>query len=209
MSPTKVHFQIKKNYLALSGVLKGSGSGLVLFNIFTNNIDNGIECTLSKLADDIKLTGTTDTVERRYTIQRDLDKYDMWCQVNLMKFSDTKCKVLCLCQDNPKHEYRLGDEWIESSTLEEDLRLEVDEKLGMSWELPFATQKASLSMDCTKRDMASSLMKMIVPLYSTTVRNLLQCCIQVWRFQHKKVMELLEWIQRRAMERLSGLKHLF
>lgn len=169
---------------------------------------NGIECTLNKPADNIKLTGITDTVERRYTIQRDLDRCDMSCQENLMKFSDTKYKVLCLCEDNLKHEYRSGDEWIESSTAEEDL-MEVDEKLGMIQEIPFSTQKASHSMDYIKRDVASRLRKMIVPLYSTTVRNLLQCCIQVWGLQHEKVMELLELIQRRATKRLSGMKQLF
>ncbi|KAF7245745.1 Rho GTPase-activating protein 21 [Varanus komodoensis] len=76
-----------------SRVPQGSVQGPILFNLFINDMKEGVNSLLIKFADDTKTGAVATAEEQVLQIQKDLDRLWKWAGDNRLAFSVDKCKV--------------------------------------------------------------------------------------------------------------------
>ena len=77
----------------LHGFIKGSNLGSLLFVIVVNDVVNGLDCYILIYADDIKLFLTTYTVRDCEILQRNNDRFTVWCDTNKLLLNSRRCNV--------------------------------------------------------------------------------------------------------------------
>jgi len=103
-------------WIFTSSISQGSVLGPDLFNIFISELDAGVDCILSKFADDTELGGANNSLEGWEALQRALDTVEHWAIINSMIFKTWKCWVLHLGQSNAGQRHSLR-RWVAGEQL--------------------------------------------------------------------------------------------
>ncbi len=115
-----------------SEVLQGSVLGPVLFTIYKNDIDVGLNNFISKFADDTKIGNSIITDHDTMSLQEDLIKISDWSQRWEMPFNVNQCHILQVGTRNKKSEYEMNGTKLESVQCLKDLGVSVGSSLEFS-----------------------------------------------------------------------------
>ena len=188
----------------ISGVPQGSVLGPLLFLIYINDLDAGIDSKLLKFADDTKLGKAVATENEVEIMRKDLETIFKWSVDWQMLFNTDKCSVLHMGRSNKEADYKMGLNEIKKITQERDLGVVIDKSGKASKQCAIAVKKANGILGMIKRNIKFKSKKVIVKLYKSLVRPRLEYCIQAWSPYLRKDIDMIERVQRRATRLIEG-----
>ena len=183
-----------------SGIAQGSHLGPLVFIFYFNDVNYTIKGPRLAYADDLKLFARVDSVDDAAALQRDLDSFASWCEVNRMVLNPRKCQVVTFCR---KHfpitfDYCLGDSVVDRSNEVKDLGVLLDAKLTFNQHVSYITAKASRQLGLLIRLTRNfTSIQCLKSLYCSLVRSTLEYCSTVWNPHYNNAAYRLERIQRR------------
>ncbi|CAM5145823.1 unnamed protein product [Natator depressus] len=189
-----------------SGVPQGSVLEPILFNLFVNDLEKGVNSEVAKFADDTKLLKIVKTKADCEELQKDLPKRSDWATKWQMKFNVDKCKVMHIGKNNPNYTYIMMGANLATTNQEKDLGVIMDSSLKTSMQCAAAVKKANGMLGIIKKWIENKMDNTLLPLYKSVVRPHLEYCVQMWPPHLKKDTLALEKVQKRATKMIRGLE---
>ena len=191
-----------------SGVPQGSVLGPLLFIIYINDLGQEFKSSIYKFADDTKALGTVDISKGHSTLHDDLLKFEKWSQIWKMPLNVEKCKVVHYGNNNPNIEHLLFGKKLTSSTEEKDLGVLFNKDMSVTNQCLKASKSANKVLGIISRNIFSRDSVIMINLYKSLVRPILDYCNQIWKPYLIKDIKILEKPQKRFTKMVKGLKKL-
>lgn len=156
------------------GVLRGSVLEPVLFNIFINYLDAGLQGILGKFVDNNKLGGAVESFWGREALQGGLDRWGRSGQS-----PTTQVPNAAPGMRQPWIDVQPGDKRQEGSPTERDLGVMADSNLDLSQQCALAARRATHSPGCTRPSTATRQEEGLSALFCA-VRPHLHHWVRVW-----------------------------
>ena len=121
-------------------------------------------------------------------------------------FNFGKCKCLHTGHENLDVNYKTGDTVLGTTVKDNYLGVTISTDMEVSEQCGIAASKGNKILGLIRRNVTYKENKLIIPLYKAIVRPHLEYCIQTWRPYHKKDIDTLERIQRRATKMIPELR---
>ena len=196
-----------------SGVPQGSVLGPTLFIYFINDLPIVTNDTPIKIfADDTKVYNGINNDDNVKKLQEAIDSMFEWTQKWLLKFNKEKCKLLHIGKNNKKNKYFIGTGHqrinLDESDLEKDLGIYIDPNLDFKKHIKNTVKKSSFSSYKILKNFTFKKSNILVPLFKTLVRPILEYGNVIWANGIKKYMTKIENVQRRFTKHISGISKL-
>ena len=156
------------------------------------------------------VTGTkhVSTTEAIINLQNSIDKLNLRTEDWQIKFNESKCSVLHIGKKNPLSEYKLGSTILSSCDFEKDLGVFVDSNLDFEHHINETVKKANKLVGMITHFISYKVKEVMVPLYETLVRLILEYGNVVWCPKLKGSKKRIEDVRRRFTKRIIGMHEL-
>ncbi|KAJ3655423.1 hypothetical protein Zmor_014555 [Zophobas morio] len=186
----------------LSAVPQGSILGPLLFITYVADLSGLLKSPRAFYADDLKIYGISSDHQK---IKRDLTITERWCEDWLLPLNTSKCKLLYIGKNNPRHRYFINN--VELSTCDEYLDLGVLITSSLSWSehLTRIIAKANKIIYLVSKTFVKPSVETTAKIYKTYIRPILEFANNVWTPVLERDKKLLESTQRRVTRMPYGI----
>ena len=185
----------------ISGVPQGTVLGPVLFNVFINDIIEGIDSDIRLFADDCVCYRPIKNIQDCRILQEDINHLAAWANNWCMSFEPSKCKTMYITRKTTHkitHPYSMNGFLLESVSHTKYLGVTISEDLKRNRHVAEVTSRANKLLGLLRRNLSVCDKKVKEAAYLGLVRPLLEYASQAWDPHTSNLTDEIEKVQRRA-----------